>query len=523
MDKNKITGSYYTPDILVKAMVDYINAKPGDIILEPSAGDGRIVEEINKYIDTEIDVIEYINEKIDNLKLKFNNKKNIKIINKDFLDYSNKCAKKYDLIIGNPPYINKKYLSEIQKEKIKDIYIKSGIKFSYFSNIWNAFLLESIKLIKNNGVIFFVLPTEFLQVKHSESLRKYIIEKFQNIEIFVFKEKVYKNLSQSICLLLISNKNHMKEKGKKSKIKYKIMDSYDLKKPYNENKIIKNDIEEKWSNFILDESELALINRISEKYMTINEFGDISPGVVTGANNYFIVSDEFVNNNKIHKYVKPIISKSAYVRNCLILDREKYKNISKRNNCNLIFLNKFDENNILLCIKEYLKFGEKEGINKRFKCSKRNPWYNMPNITMGDVIFFKRYDTIPRILINKMNCYTSDLGYNIRLKEKYDPNSFVFSFFNSLTLLLCEVRGRYYGGGIQELTPQEFKSLHMPYKKIHHTRIKKLNRMIEEKVELDLILDYVDEIILSDIISKEEIDILRNIRNRYIIRRKGSY
>lgn len=522
MDNNKITGSYYTPDILVKAMVNYINAKPGDVILEPSAGDGRIIEEIDKNIHAEIDIVEYIEEKIDDLKFKFNNKKNIKIINKDFLDYSNECNKKYDLIIGNPPYINKKYLSEIQKEKIKGIYEKSGIKFSSFSNIWNAFLLESIKLIKNTGSIFFVLPTEFLQVKHSESLRKYIIDKFQNIEIFIFKDRVYKNLSQSICLLLISNKNCIEEKVKKPKIKYKIMESYDLKNPYHENKIITNDIEEKWSNFILDKSELALINKISERYITINEFGDISPGVVTGANSYFIVSDEFVTSNNIHKYVKPIISKSAYVKNCLILDDKKYKNIAKRNNCNLIFLNEFDDNNIVLCIKEYLKIGEKEGINKRFKCSKRNPWYSMPKASIGDVVFFKRYDIIPRIIINRMKCYTSDLGYNIKLKNKYDPDSFVFSFFNSLTLLLCEIRGRYYGGGVQELTPHEFKSLHIPYKKIHHNRIKKLNRMIEENVDLNLILDYVDDIVLSDVVSKEEIYILRNIRKRYIMRRKGS-
>lgn len=522
MNNDKITGSYYTPNILVKAMVNYINIKSGDVILEPSAGDGRIIEEIENNIDSEIDIVEYIDEKIDDLKIKFNDNENIKIINKDFLDYSNECNKKYDLIIGNPPYINKKYLSKIQKEKIKKIYERSDVSFSSFSNIWNAFLLESIRLIKSTGTIFFVLPTEFLQVKHSESLRKYIINKYKNIEIFIFKDKVYRNLSQSICLLLLTNKSDLSNKVKNQKIKYKIMDSYDLNNPYKENEIIINDIEEKWSNFILDESELNLINNISERYRTVNEFGKIAPGIVTGANSYFIVSDDFVNSNNIHKYIKPILSKSAYVRGSLILDDEKYREIAKKNNCNLIFLNEFNYDNIDLSIKEYLKIGEKIGINKRFKCSKRSPWYSMPQVSIGDVVFFKRYDIIPRIIINKVECYTSDLGYNIKLKEEYDSNSFAFCFFNSLTLLLCEIRGRYYGGGIQELTPSEFKSLHIPYKKIHYNRIKKLNRMIEENVDLNLILDYVDDIVLSDYVSKKEINILRNIRKRYIIRRKGS-
>lgn len=38
-----------------------------------------------------------------------------------------------------------------------------------------------------------------------------------------------------------------------------------------------------------------------------------------------------------------------------------------------------------------------------------------------------------------------------------------FSFYNSLTLLFSEIDGRFYGGGVLELTPNEFKGLPLVY------------------------------------------------------------
>ena len=34
-----------------------------------------------------------------------------------------------------------------------------------------------------------------------------------------------------------------------------------------------------------------------------------------------------------------------------------------------------------------------------------------------------------------------------------------YSFYNSLTLLYAEIAGRFYGGGVLELSPKEFRSL----------------------------------------------------------------
>ncbi|EOU2123224.1 Eco57I restriction-modification methylase domain-containing protein [Clostridium perfringens] len=518
MQENKITGSYYTPEKLVQAMIKYINSNLNKNlkILEPSGGDGRIVEELLAAGYKNIDIVEYVKEKTDKLDLKFKNNKCINIYNKDFTEFSLYTDNRYDLIIGNPPYINKKYIVENQKKYIKKSYIKNKFRYSDFNNIWNVFLLNSINLLNKNGSIFFVLPIEFLQSLHSESLRELVLSKFKSIEIFLFKEKVFDNISQSICLVYLSDKD-----AKLESISYKLIKDYNLKEPIFKNNIDKNNLNKKWTSFILDESEFKFITELSNKYMRVDSLGKCAPGVVTGANDYFILSNEFVKNNNLQKYVKPIISKAKQLKNILILDEEMFENTSKESNCNLLYLNEFNIEQFNDNIKKYIKYGEKREINKRYKCSKRNRWYDMPNNNPGDIVFFKRYDNLPKIIVNSKRCLTTDLGYNIILDKKFDAKSVVFCFFNSLTLALCEIKGRYYGGGVQELTPREFKELALPYKKIHYKQIEKFNKMVIENKNFQEIIDYVDGIVLSENIAYEDIRKIKEIRHKYLKRRKG--
>lgn len=75
----------------------------------------------------------------------------------------------------------------------------------------------------------------------------------------------------------------------------------------------------------------------------------------------------------------------------------------------------------------------------------------------------KRAHLDPKLLRNDASAYVTDSAYKIEIKKDYDINSFIFSFYNSLTLLFAELEGRYYGGCVLELIPSEFKNLPLPY------------------------------------------------------------
>lgn len=192
--------------------------------------------------------------------------------------------------------------------------------------------------------------------------------------------------------------------------------------------------------------------------------------------------------------------------------------ISKSNRTHLVNLNGLARESFSKELIAYIAKGEEEKINERYKCKKRRRWYDVPIIKRGDACFFKRYNIIPRIIANTAQLHTTDIIYNIRFKEGYDAASFAFCFYNSLTLALCEYSGRFYGGGVGELVPSEFKQLSIPYKEIDAKNIKELDKMFRNRSELSAIIDYVDSIVLTDL-SNNDIQILQQIRSRYLRRR----
>ena len=112
MDEEKLTGSYYTPESVVRFMVDYLGRNQQDFsyVLEPSAGDGRFIKALQQTAG-QIDAIELYEDKIKALQAAYPSPA-VHIEQADFIGYALKSAKRYSLVIGNPPYINPKAMGK---------------------------------------------------------------------------------------------------------------------------------------------------------------------------------------------------------------------------------------------------------------------------------------------------------------------------------------------------------------------------------------------------------------------------
>lgn len=105
-------------------------------ILEPSCGDGIFLQLIrekqisyNSVTAIEFDEVEY--QKALNIELE-----NAHIINDDFHHYCLNTEDRFDLIIGNPPYIRYQYFSKEQQELAEQIFRNSNLKYSKLTNAW---------------------------------------------------------------------------------------------------------------------------------------------------------------------------------------------------------------------------------------------------------------------------------------------------------------------------------------------------------------------------------------------------
>lgn len=494
--EDKLSGSYYTPFKTVRFMKDYLRSENRTYgsVLEPSAGDGRFIDILNSVkVINRFCAIELLEDKVTKL-----NKKqyppNIKIIRDDFLEFAKNTNEKYELIIGNPPYINIKNMDKDSIQKAKEIGEMYKLSGSLMKNIWVAFVLAAVSCLEKGGIIFFVLPMEFLQVQYAEKIRLFLEAHFDTIHILTFKERMFPDIEQEACLVYLTN-----DFNNQPSINFKIYMELDSGTPYYCSRIERNKPLKKWTNAVLPDGDIDLLNLFDSKYKKISDMCEASPGIVTGANNEFILTKTQVEQLECNEFVLPIIPKSIMLNEQFILTQGVVQRLGVQGNrIFLLNLSKIDKKYFSPALEAYLEeIGKKENdggvkLKDRYKCKKRKPWYGVPIVRNGELFFFKRYDKIPRICVNEADIYTTDIAYNMRLGPIYEKESMAFCFYNSLTLTQCEFYGRYYAGGVAELTPSEFKRLTVPYYNIEKKDIEQLAKMFAKNEEVDTIIEFVN-------------------------------
>lgn len=527
MDNNKKhTGSYYTPKIIADFLVDYLSKKLIDksniSILEPSVGDGIFIHSIfnHNQLFPKIEKIIAIEQDEQELNKIPYTQPIFHGVHSDFLEYQKNDNAKFNLVIGNPPYIKKNLLKEYQLDLCKEIHSNAALSDTQPKNIWTAFLVRCIRYLDDSGILALVLPSELLQVKFAAELRAFILKEFERVEIFTFNELLFKDCKGQDTLLLIGEKksNH---KG----VYYCNIDKIDELKNAKFN--LESNIsirESKWTHHHITADESELLAKLKGSLFTIDHYCNSKAGIVTAANNYFIVDRETVKQYSLQKHVRPIIQKGLFVNGSVVLSDEEFQTIIDDSKPSFLMAldkhSKFKNNKRIL---EYLKIGEEKEIHKRYKTSIRQNWYEVPNVGVPpEAFFFKRCHDYPKLIKNNANVLSTDSAYIISMKETYKIERLIFSFYNSLTLSFAELYGRYYGGGVLELTPNEFKILPVPYLNISESKFDRFNKEFKNKSSIKDICIKNDTIILKSIdknIDSDTIEKIFKIREKLFQRR----
>ena len=174
-------GQYFTKNLsLKKCVIDFIKNKP-DIILEPSIGRGDLVDYILMNMSVDFDMCE-----ID---------KNIKLldsIDKNKLQYGDFMKikfKKYDTIIGNPPYVK----------------TKKG-------NLYIDFIEKCYNLLNDKGELIFIVPSDFFKLTSSNELLSDMISMGNFTHIYhPHKENLFENASIDVIVFRYCKDNTLEK------------------------------------------------------------------------------------------------------------------------------------------------------------------------------------------------------------------------------------------------------------------------------------------------------------------------
>ena len=192
----KENGIYFTPPSCITNNINLLKPYMSEIksVLEPSCGSGEFITSLQSQFPNTISItgIE-LNDTIYNsiLHLAEGIGSNVKIIKQDYLNYS--PVAKFDLIIGNPPF----YV--MKKDMVDEAY------YPYFvgrPNIFILFIIKSLELLNDNGILSFILPKNFLNCLYYDKTRKFICDNFQILHIIECHDKFLETQQETIMFIV---------------------------------------------------------------------------------------------------------------------------------------------------------------------------------------------------------------------------------------------------------------------------------------------------------------------------------
>jgi adenine-specific DNA-methyltransferase len=496
----KLRGGFYTPEPIAKFILRWgINGSSNFDILEPSCGDGVFLEQLkeqnhlfNSVVAIEFDPVEA--HKADNIEL---NKKSV--INTEFHAYCNKTTNKFDLIVGNPPYIRYQYFDEEQQKEAAKVFDRAQLKYSKLTNAWVSFVVGSSLLIKEKGKIGFVIPAELLQVSYAQQLREFLARFYNKINIISFEKLVFPDIQQEVVLLLCekneTNTHLIEHLELKDASQLEKLDVNRLKSPSKKIDFKSN----KWTYYFLEQEEIDFLENIAEKRKipTIKNYASVEVGITTGANDFFTVPLPIVETYDLKAYAKPMVGRSVQV-NSVIFTKEDWElnRLTKAKAHLLVFPSK-EKINGYKGANAYINLGESMGINKGYKTGIRGDWFVVPSIKLSDALFIRRNNLYPRLILNDAEAYTTDTMHRVSINKGTDKNAFIASFYNSLSLAFSEIVGRSYGGGVLELMPSETEKILLPYQINNAELLSTIDSMMRNKKSIDEILKITNQQVLK--------------------------
>ena len=201
--KRKKLGQYFTPKSIRELLLSKLPKKDNADILDPACGSGEFLLSCKKYFKNPILYGFDIDKKLINISSKL--VKNAIIKNFDFLNIDiNK--KKYDYIIGNPPYFELKLNEEIKK-KYFDI-IKGRV------NIFSLFIKTGLDLLKDGGYLAYVVPPSMNNGAYFSKLREYVIKNSSLEYLHIIDGADNFHLANQKVMLIILKKTNSKKSSK---------------------------------------------------------------------------------------------------------------------------------------------------------------------------------------------------------------------------------------------------------------------------------------------------------------------
>jgi len=193
-----VSSKVYTPADLAEAIVRALGDEPQVSWLEPSHGEGVFVEALARLGVRKARIVavdlDPATSAADSLATTFRGV--------DFLRWASETERRFDRIVGNPPFIAIKQLPPSLQKSAASVPDLDGRPIGRGANVWYSFVLASLRLLKRGGCLAFVLPSAAEFADYSAAIRQAVRKTFSSLELYRCERPLFENVQEGTLVAI---------------------------------------------------------------------------------------------------------------------------------------------------------------------------------------------------------------------------------------------------------------------------------------------------------------------------------
>ena len=189
---------------LAEAMVRALGDTPGASWLEPSHGSGTFIQAIaqsgagnDRIVAVDLDPATGAADRLATT-----------LRGVDFLQWATETDRRFDRIVGNPPFISISQLSPSLQKTAASVMDLDGRPIGKGANLWYAFVLASLRLLRKSGCLSFILPSAAEFADYCSAVRRGVGESFGRLELYRCTRPLFDNVQEGTLVVVARDYRH---------------------------------------------------------------------------------------------------------------------------------------------------------------------------------------------------------------------------------------------------------------------------------------------------------------------------
>ena len=448
-------GQFFTPQPIVRVMVDWVKRQGPEQVVDAGCGTGRFAVACARALP-KARVLAVDTDPVATLLCRAyarrHQLRNLQVLCADFLTDSLPLDRARTAFVGNPPYVRHHLLSPELKAWGARMSAQLGVPFSKLAGLHVYFFLATALLARARDVGCYITSSEWLDVRYGEGLRQLLRDHLGVLSVAVLaeSEQAFEDAMTTAAITCF------RVGSRRQQVRFAVVPEFTAsERPLGAAAVCVDKLGGRWGPLLRGNGE----GHRPAGWIRLGDIAAVHRGVATGANDFFVLTPGEASALGLAQCAMPVITAGKQV-----LDAGGQVSAQ---GCKRLLMLPQDIERLPGCTRtdalRYLAKGRAAGVPDRYLCRHRNPWWWLGNAQAPPIVASYMARRPPSFALNPDGALILNIAHGIFPKEPASPPQLarLVDALNRAAHTFVG-NGRRYQGGLEKFEPREMEDLLIP-------------------------------------------------------------